>query len=49
VTVSATRASIQVAWRVEKKGGLQTPFGGRRERGGGGLRKERKGRGEVFI
>jgi len=52
VTVSTTRtiASTKVAWRVEDKGGFESPFGGRGESGGGGgLRERSKGRGEAFI
>jgi len=32
-------ASMKVAWRVEDKGGFESPFGGRGESGGGGLRE----------
>lgn len=44
-----TKASIKIPWRVENEEGFESPFGGRRESGGGGLGERGKERGEAFI
>ena len=43
-------ANTKVAWRVEDKSGFESPFGGRRESGDGGLRERgQRARGGVYI
>jgi len=51
VTVSTTRtiASTKVAWRVEDKGGFESPFGGRGERWWWSEGKKKRERGGVYI
>jgi len=41
---------MKIAWRVEDKGGFESPFGRRGESGGGGSEgKKQKARGGVYI